>query len=129
MNNFPKKLVESEGSCPICGTTMTVRYSPETLTIHHCTGCTYSLAFTEDHIIVVPTEFAKDLLVQAEADVCGYVIKTDLSTRYRSAKEIDKEYLETLKHFFTEAGEVDPKDVIEFLGLVDDNPLDFENPR
>ena len=121
------KRFEMTGRCPMCGTFMTVHSTLEELTIHKCTGCIHALALTEDYVLVLPSSFAEQIIGSTGAAVCGEVVASDLSSRYAGCKSIDEDYVEMVSQFLRETPDLDPKDVVSFLNIVDDRYEDEKN--
>lgn len=122
------RMVDQEGSCPICGTKMTLRTSAEAITIHHCPGCSHSLALTDSLLIVVSREAAEKLLRENEAEPCGMIIGRDFSARYVHNKPVDEDYTGILSDFL-DTEDVCPEDLIEFLNNIDDSPFPPSNRK
>lgn len=123
------KFIEIQGQCPSCGTTMAIRTSREQITFHKCTGCVYTLAMTEDYLMVVPTDYAEQLLEDAAAEPCGEIILSDISTRYSGVRPVDEEYVEMVSLFLRLEEDIDPEEMVDFLNRVDDSHSDGKNDQ
>ena len=118
------KLIEIQAQCPACGTTMAIRTTREQITFHKCTGCLYTLAMTDDYLMVVPTDYAEQLMDDSCAEPCGEIVLSDISTRYSGVRQVDDEYVEMVSHFLTTNPDLDPGDVVDFLNRIDDSHSD-----
>ena len=117
------KFTKLQGHCPVCGTSMVLHLKRgEALTLHKCTGCTYALAMTDEHYMVVPGEHVDYLVKAADAMPCGYVESSSFSQRYSTAQPITESYIEALRGYLDNGEDLDPADFIEFLDIIDDVP-------
>lgn len=122
MSKMRKRITEMEGTCPVCGTSMVIRTTREPLTIHNCTGCTNSVCITDTQVMIVPSSFSKRLLVRAEAEPCGLVVSSSLSSRYSRSKPVTEDYVDLITSYLQNEEELDPKDFVDFLDIIDDEP-------
>lgn len=116
------KLLEQRGSCPVCGTVMTIRTTKEAITIHRCPGCKHSLALTDQLLIAVPSEAAERLISDCGGEPCGVITKKDFSKRFIGNKPIDQDYVDMVKDFL-DSDAVSPEELVQFLDNVDDLPV------
>jgi hypothetical protein len=102
------------GSCPNCGTLVTLETCALEMVMFACEGCGHGIAYHNNRIYVVRYEFLENLNKKYPTKEAGTVLYFDYSTRYNSAKGVPKaEEIETV------LGQEDV-DCLELIQKIDD---------